>query len=114
MFVIATAGHVDHGKSTLVHRLTGMWPDRLAEEHRRGLTIELGFAWTDICGPAGLGGKAQARQFAFVDVPGHELFVGNMLAGCGPLPRNGAVMFVVAATEGWMPQSQEHLDALDA
>jgi selenocysteine-specific elongation factor len=101
MHVIATAGHVDHGKSTLVHRLTGMWPDRLAEEQRRGLTIDLGFAWTEIDG----------RQIAFVDVPGHERFVANMLAGVGPVP---AVMFVVAATEGWMPQSDEHLDALSA
>jgi selenocysteine-specific elongation factor len=101
MHVIATAGHVDHGKSTLVHRLTGMWPDRLAEENRRGLTIDLGFAWTEISG----------QQFAFVDVPGHERFVANMLAGIGPVP---AVMFVVAATEGWMPQSEEHLAALEA
>ncbi|MFL6084636.1 MAG: selenocysteine-specific translation elongation factor [Mycobacterium sp.] len=101
MFVIATAGHVDHGKSTLVHRLTGMWPDRLAEEQRRGLTIDLGFAWTEIDG----------RELAFVDVPGHERFVANMLAGVGPVP---AVMFVVAATEGWMPQSEEHLAALGA
>ncbi|KGI66893.1 SelB C-terminal domain-containing protein [Mycolicibacterium rufum] len=104
MYVIATAGHVDHGKSTLVHRLTGMWPDRLAEEQRRGLTIDLGFAWTTIDG----------REIAFVDVPGHERFVGNMLAGCGPMPRKGCVMFVVAATEGWMPQSEEHLAALEA
>ncbi len=101
MHVIATAGHVDHGKSTLVHRLTGMWPDRLAEEQRRGLTIDLGFAWTSI----------EGRAFAFVDVPGHERFVANMLAGVGPVP---AVMFVVAATEGWMPQSEEHLAALGA
>ena len=101
MFVVATAGHVDHGKSTLVQRLTGRWPDRLAEEQRRGLTIDLGFAWTEIDG----------RQFAFVDVPGHERFVPNMLAGVGPVP---AVMFVVAATEGWMPQSDEHLAALNA
>ncbi|OBH02861.1 SelB C-terminal domain-containing protein [Mycobacterium sp. E1747] len=101
MFVLATAGHVDHGKSTLLHRLTGMWPDRLAEEQRRGLTIDLGFAWTEIGG----------RQLAFVDVPGHERFVANMLAGVGPVP---AVLFVVAATEGWMPQSDEHLAALDA
>jgi selenocysteine-specific elongation factor len=101
MFVVATAGHVDHGKSTLVHRLTGMWPDRLAEEQRRGLTIDLGFAWTELDG----------RQLAFVDVPGHERFVANMLAGVGPVP---AVLFVVAATEGWMPQSSEHLAALDA
>ncbi|OBF28917.1 selenocysteine-specific translation elongation factor [Mycobacterium sp. ACS1612] len=101
MYVVATAGHVDHGKSTLVQRLTGMWPDRLAEEQRRGLTIDLGFAWTS------LGGK----QIAFVDVPGHERFVANMLAGVGPVP---AVMFVVAATEGWMPQSEEHLAAVRA
>ncbi|MGP4054872.1 SelB domain-containing protein [Mycobacterium sp. 4D054] len=101
MHVIATAGHVDHGKSTLVQRLTGMWPDRLAEEQRRGLTIDLGFAWTTIDG----------RDIAFVDVPGHERFVANMLAGVGPVP---AVMMVVAATEGWMPQTEEHLAALQA
>ncbi|HET9890442.1 MAG TPA: SelB C-terminal domain-containing protein [Mycobacterium sp.] len=101
MFVLATAGHVDHGKSTLLQRLTGMWPDRWAEEQRRGLTIDLGFAWMELGG----------RQLAFVDVPGHERFVANMLAGVGPVP---AVVFVVAATEGWMPQSEEHLAALDA
>ncbi|KUH99860.1 selenocysteine-specific translation elongation factor [Mycobacterium sp. IS-3022] len=101
MYVIATAGHVDHGKSTLVERLTGRWPDRLAEEQRRGLTIDLGFAWTTLDG----------REIAFVDVPGHERFVANMLAGVGPVP---AIVFVVAATEGWMPQSDEHLDALRA
>ena len=101
MYVVATAGHVDHGKSTLVERLTGIWPDRLAEERRRGLTIELGFAWTEVDG----------RRLAFVDVPGHERFVPNMLAGVGPVP---AVVFVVAADEGWMPQSAEHLAALDA
>lgn len=101
MYVVATAGHVDHGKSTLVERLTGMWPDRLAEEQRRGLTVDLGFAWTTLDG----------REIAFVDVPGHERFVANMLAGVGPAP---AVVFVVAATEGWMPQSDEHLDALRA
>jgi selenocysteine-specific elongation factor len=104
MHVIATAGHVDHGKSTLVQRLTGMWPDRLAEERRRGLTIDLGFAWAEIDG----------RQFAFVDVPGHERFVANMLAGVGGVVPENPVMFVVAATEGWMPQSDEHLDALSA
>lgn len=104
MFVIATAGHVDHGKSTLVHRLTDMWPDRLAEEQRRGLTIDLGFAWTELDG----------RQLAFVDVPGHERFVTNMLAGSGAMPPDSPVLFVVAATEGWMPQSEEHLAALDA
>jgi selenocysteine-specific elongation factor len=104
MFVIATAGHVDHGKSTLVQRLTGVWPDRLAEEQRRGLTIDLGFAWTEIDG----------HELAFVDVPGHERFVANMLAGVGPVSRDSPVMFVVAATEGWMPQSEEHLAAVNA
>ena len=102
MQVIATAGHVDHGKSTLVRALTGMDPDRWAEERRRGLTIDLGFAWLTL--PSG-------ERLAFVDVPGHERFVPNMLAGVGPVP---AVLFVVAADEGWMPQSAEHLAALDA
>jgi selenocysteine-specific elongation factor len=101
MRVIATAGHVDHGKSTLIRRLTGMEPDRWAEERRRGLTLDLGFAWTR------LGGE----EIAFVDVPGHQRFVPNMLAGIGPVP---AALFVVAADEGWMPQSAEHLAALDA
>lgn len=102
MHVVATAGHVDHGKSTLVRALTGMEPDRWAEELRRGMTIDLGFAWTTL--PTG-------TTVAFVDVPGHERFVPNMLAGVGPVP---AVLFVVAADEGWMPQSVEHLDALHA
>ncbi|MEN3362336.1 MAG: selenocysteine-specific elongation factor [Mycobacteriales bacterium] len=102
MFVVATAGHVDHGKSTLVRALTGMEPDRWAEERRRGMTIDLGFAWAAL--PTG-------ETVAFVDVPGHERFVGNMLAGVGPVP---AALFVVAADEGWMPQSAEHLDALHA
>lgn len=102
MYVVATAGHVDHGKSTLVRLLTGMEPDRWAEERRRGMTIDLGFAWTQL--PTG-------ETVAFVDVPGHERFVANMLAGVGPVP---AVMFVVAADEGWKAQSAEHLDALDA
>ncbi|WP_263656196.1 selenocysteine-specific translation elongation factor [Nonomuraea aurantiaca] len=102
MYVVATAGHVDHGKSTLVRALTGMEPDRLEEERRRGLTIELGYAWTTL--PSG-------RRLAFVDVPGHERFLSTMLAGVGPVP---AVLFVVAADEGWMPQSEEHLVALEA
>ncbi|MBQ0991081.1 selenocysteine-specific translation elongation factor [Micromonospora sp. H61] len=102
MFVVATAGHVDHGKSTLVRALTGMEPDRWAEERRRGMTIDLGFAWTTL--PSG-------GTVAFVDVPGHERFVPNMLAGVGPVP---AALIVVAADEGWMPQSAEHLAALDA
>ncbi|HXZ66745.1 MAG TPA: selenocysteine-specific translation elongation factor [Streptosporangiaceae bacterium] len=102
MHVVATAGHVDHGKSALVRALTGMEPDRWAEEQRRGMTLDLGFAWTTL--PSG-------AQMAFVDVPGHERFVSNMLAGAGPAP---AVLFVVAADEGWMPQSAEHLAAIDA
>jgi selenocysteine-specific elongation factor len=101
MHVIATAGHVDHGKSALLRALTGMEPDRWEEERRRGLTIDLGFVWT----------AGEHGQIAFVDVPGHERFVGNMLAGVGPVP---AVLFVVAADSGWMPQSAEHLKALHA
>jgi selenocysteine-specific elongation factor len=100
--VVATAGHVDHGKSTLVRALTGMEPDRWAEERRRGMTIDLGFAWMTL---------ESGERLAFVDVPGHERFVTNMLAGVGPVP---AVMIVVAADEGWMPQSAEHLAAIDA
>lgn len=100
--VVATAGHVDHGKSTLVRALTGMEPDRWAEERRRGLTIDLGFAWTTL--PSG-------REVALVDVPGHERFVGNMLAGLGPAP---VVCFVVAADEGWSAQSSDHRDAVAA
>jgi len=100
MHVVATAGHVDHGKSTLVLALTGMDPDRFAEEKARGLTIDLGFAWTDL--PSG-------REVAFVDVPGHVRFVKNMLAGVGAVD---ACLFVVAATEGWKPQSEEHLRIL--
>ena len=102
MHVLATAGHVDHGKSTLVRALTGMEPDRWAEERRRGMTIDLGFAWTTLPG---------GSTVAFVDVPGHERFVTTMLAGVGPVP---AVLLVVAADEGFMPQSAEHLDALVA
>ncbi len=102
MHVIATAGHVDHGKSMLVRALTGMEPDRWEAERRRGMTIDLGFAWMTL---------PSAEKIAFVDVPGHERFITNMLAGAGPAP---AVMFVVAADEGWMPQSAEHLAAIDA
>ncbi|MDY7084412.1 MAG: selenocysteine-specific translation elongation factor, partial [Actinomycetota bacterium] len=102
MHVVATAGHVDHGKSTLVRALTGMEPDRWAEERRRGMTIDLGFAWTTL---------GSGETVAFVDVPGHERFVPNMLAGIGPVP---AAMIVVAADEGWKPQSAEHLTALAA
>lgn len=100
MHVIATAGHVDHGKSTLVKALTGTDPDRLAEEKARGLTIDLGFASTIL--PSGKG-------VAFIDVPGHVRFLKNMLAGVGSVD---ACVFVVAATEGWKPQSEEHLRIL--
>ncbi|WJH26104.1 selenocysteine-specific translation elongation factor [Pseudarthrobacter defluvii] len=102
MHVVATAGHVDSGKSTLVRALTGMEPDRWEEERRRGLTIDLGYAWTTL--PSG-------QDVAFVDVPGHERFLGNMLAGIGPAP---VVCFVVAADEGWQAQSSDHRDAVAA
>jgi selenocysteine-specific elongation factor len=101
LHVVATAGHVDHGMSSLIVRLTGIDPDRLAEEKRRGLTIDLGFAWREL--PSG-------REIGFVDVPGHERFVRNMLAGVGPVR---LVLFVVAADEGWKPQSEEHLAIVD-
>jgi selenocysteine-specific elongation factor len=99
--VVATAGHVDHGKSSLIVRLTGIDPDRWEEEKRRGLTIDLGFAWCTL--PSG-------QEIGFVDVPGHERFVRNMLAGVGPVR---LVLFVVAADEGWKPQSEEHLAIVD-
>ena len=102
MHVIATAGHVDHGKSTLVKALTGHDPDRLAEEHERGLSIELGYCWASL---------PSVGDVAFVDVPGHERFISTMLAGSGPVP---AVLLVVAADDPWMPQAAEHLAALDA
>ena len=101
MHVIATAGHVDHGKSTLVRFLTGTDPDRLAEEKARGLTIDLGFA--DLQLPSG-------AEAGFVDVPGHVRFLKNMLAGVGAVD---ACLFVVAANEGWKPQSAEHLAVLE-
>lgn len=101
MHVIGTAGHVDHGKSTLVERLTGIDPDRFAEEKRRGLTIDLGFAWLTL--PSG-------NEIGIIDVPGHERFIRNMLAGAGGTT---ICLFVVAANEGWKPQSTEHLAILD-
>jgi len=101
MHVIGTAGHVDHGKSTLIQRLTGIDPDRFEEEKRRGLTIDLGFAWLPL--PSG-------NEIGIIDVPGHERFIKNMLAGAGGI---SVVLFVVAANEGWMPQSTEHLAILD-
>jgi selenocysteine-specific elongation factor len=101
MSCIGTAGHVDHGKSTLVQALTGIDPDRLAEEKARGMTIDLGFAWMTLPG---------GREVSIVDVPGHESFIKNMLAGVGGID---AALLVVAADEGVMPQTREHLAILD-
>ncbi|GIW12309.1 MAG: selenocysteine-specific translation factor [Dehalococcoidia bacterium] len=101
MYVLGTAGHVDHGKSTLVHALTGIDPDRLREEKERGMTIDLGFAWLTL--PSG-------QVASIVDVPGHERFIKNMLAGVGGID---AALLVVAADEGVMPQTREHLAILD-
>src|SRR5688500_18786487 len=100
-FVIGTAGHVDHGKSTLVKALTGIDPDRLREERERAMTIDLGFAWLTL--PSG-------RSVSVVDVPGHERFIKNMLAGVGGID---AALLIVAADEGPMPQTAEHLAILD-
>ncbi len=100
-FVVGTAGHIDHGKSTLVTALTGIDPDRLAEEKRRGMTIDLGFAHMKL--PSG-------KEIGIVDVPGHARFMRNMLAGAHGLD---AVLLVVAADEGVMPQTREHLEILD-
>jgi selenocysteine-specific elongation factor len=101
VYVVGTAGHVDHGKSTLIKALTGIDPDRLREEKERGMTIDLGFAWLKL--PSG-------REVSIVDVPGHERFVKNMLAGIGGID---LALLVVAADEGVMPQTREHLAILD-
>ena len=101
MFVLGTAGHIDHGKSRLVHALTGIDPDRLREEKERGMTIDLGFAWLKL--PSG-------REVGIVDVPGHERFIKNMLAGVDGID---LALLVVAANEGVMPQTREHLAILD-
>src|SRR5580698_819899 len=95
--IVGTAGHIDHGKSALVQALTGTNPDRLEEEQRRGITIDLGFAFLDL-------GNI---RFGFVDVPGHEKFVRNMLAGAGGID---LVLLVIAADEGVKPQTREHFD----
>ena len=100
MRIIATAGHVDHGKSTLIRRLTGINPDRWIEEQERGLTIDLGFAHMEL--PSG-------DNVAFIDVPGHTRFIGNMLAGVGGI---NACILVVDGHEGWKPQTEEHLRIL--
>ena len=101
MRVIGTAGHVDHGKSTLVEALTGTHPDRLKEEREREMTIDLGFAWFTL--PNG-------EEVGIVDVPGHRDFIENMLAGVGGIDTS---LFVIAADEGVMPQTREHLSILD-
>jgi len=101
MYVIGTAGHVDHGKSTLVRALTGIDPDRLPEEKQRQMTIDLGFAWFTL--PSG-------REVSIVDVPGHERFIKNMLAGIGGID---LALLIVAADEGVMAQTKEHLAVLD-
>src|SRR5690606_24798645 len=106
MRVIGTAGHVDHGKSTLVEALTGIDPDRLAEEKAREMTIDLGFAWLDLSATGG----ANLAQAGVIDVPGHRDFIENMLAGVGGID---LALFVVAADEGVMPQTREHLAILD-
>lgn len=101
MYVLGTAGHIDHGKSVLVHALTGMDPDRLREEKERGMTIDLGFAWFQLPG---------GREVGIVDVPGHERFIKNMLAGVSGID---LALLVIAANEGVMPQTREHLAILD-
>ncbi len=101
LHVVGTAGHVDHGKSTLVRALTGIDPDRLAEEKARGMTIDLGFAWLTL--PSG-------REISIIDVPGHERFIKNMLAGVGGID---LALVVIAADEGIMPQTREHLNILE-
>ena len=101
MYVIGTAGHVDHGKSTLVHSLSGIDPDRFQEEKDRGMTIDLGFAWVTL---------PSEREVSIVDVPGHERFVSNMLAGVGGID---LALLVVAGDESVMPQTKEHLAILD-
>src|SRR2546425_1406059 len=101
MSCIGTAWHIDHGKSELVKALTGIDPDRLVEEKERGMTIDLGFAWLTLPG---------GREVSIVDVPGHEGFIKNMLAGVGGID---AALLVVAADEGVMPQTREHLAILD-
>ena len=100
--IVGTAGHIDHGKSALVRALTGIDPDRLAEEKRRGITIDLGFANLELSGPAG-----EPIRIGFVDVPGHERFVRNMLAGVGGID---LVLLIIAADESIKPQTREHFD----
>src|SRR5437868_5970146 len=100
--IVGTAGHIDHGKSALVKALTGTDPDRLEEEKRRGITIDIGFAHLELPGAAG-----ETLRLGFVDVPGHERFVRNMLAGVGGID---LVLLVIAADESIKPQTREHFD----
>src|SRR5438309_6173087 len=100
-YILATAGHVDHGKSAIVRTLTGTNPDRLPEEKARGITIDLGFAHLDL--------PEAGAHLGIVDVPGHEDFVKNMVAGVGSID---LALLVVAADDGWMPQTEEHLQIL--
>ena len=101
MFVAGTAGHVDHGKSTLIEKLTGIDPDRLSAEKARGMTIELGFAWLEL---------DDGSEVSIVDVPGHERFVKTMLMGAGGFD---LALLIVAGDEGPMPQTREHMAILD-
>src|SRR5512137_2948804 len=110
MHVIGTAGHVDHGKSSLVHALTGIDPDRLREEKEREMTIDLGFAWLTLPVVEGANDLSLSEPVGVIDVPGHIDFIKNMLAGIGGID---AAIFVVAADEGVMPQTREHLAILD-
>src|SRR6478609_2389448 len=100
--IIGTAGHIDHGKTSLVKALTGIDADRLEEEKRRGITIDLGFAHLELNAPSG-----EKLRYGFIDVPGHERFVRNMLAGVGGID---LVLLIIAADEGIKPQTREHFD----
>src|SRR5690349_11017804 len=106
-FIVATAGHVDHGKSALVKALTGIDPDRLPEEKARGITIDLGFAHLDL--HTTINNQSRTLHLGIVDVPGHEDFVKNMVAGVGSID---LALLVVAADDNWMPQTEEHLQIL--
>ena len=108
-FILATAGHVDHGKSSLVRCLTGTDPDRLPEEKARGITIDLGFAHLQLPAPPGNAHGATVYSCGIVDVPGHEDFVKNMVAGVGAID---LALLTVACDDGWMPQTEEHLQIL--
>ena len=101
MLTIGTAGHIDHGKSSLVKALTSIDPDRLPEEKERGMTIDLGFAWLQ---------ASSGEMVGIIDVPGHEHFVRNVIPGLGGID---AALLVIAADDGWMPQTDEHVQILD-